>query len=193
MNAGKSLDRHLKLIKDSFEEAKSICAKKIAATNIDVVVVDAPYNTINEIGIGGYTPSGNLIYISIDPSHDITREDLIMGYLHEMHHAMRWRKPGYGNSLKEVLFTEGLATLFEEEVTGITPIYAKAEVSNINVENINKTIDSDNYNHHEIFITGNSLYPRWFGYSYGYSIAKSIASNLQKTASELVNADINNL
>jgi uncharacterized protein YjaZ len=132
----------------------------------------------------------NVLYISLDARHNVQENDIYMGMLHEIHHAMRWRKPGYGQTLKEALLTEGLATLFEEEVTGETPIYAKVEIDSECIKKAQKEFDSTQYNHHMWFISGNNSIPRWFGYSYGYELAKEASKRLNKTAAQLVHEPV---
>lgn len=192
-NTSGSLDKIVGDIKDSFRQAKLSCESKISINGVDIIVVDAPYNVIPELGVGGYTPAQNLIYISIDPSHDIKKDDIYTTMLHELHHAARWSKPGYGYTLKEALLSEGLAALFEEEVTGNTPIYVKGPITKKQISSTEEYLESSNYNHFEWFIAGNEFIPRWFGYAYGYILAKEAVSKRGMSASELVHSPITDL
>lgn len=185
-NASGSLDAHLNVIKNAFKDASVSADRFLRADKIDILIIDAPYNTIPELGVGGYTPSSNVVYINIDSSKEILEKDLYMGMLHEIHHAIRWRDPGYGTTLKEALLTEGLATLFEEECSGETPIYATVKITKDQILKASKELNNKKYNHIEWFITGNKDIPRWFGYTYGYQLAKSASNTLKKPASELV-------
>jgi len=173
-NADGSLNDKRKLIKSAFNKASEAANKTIGADDIDVIFLDAPNNVIKELGVGGYTASSHLIYVSINPKFPIKEISLLSCLLHEMHHTVRWRKPGFGKTLKEVLITEGLATLFEEEITGKTPIYAKVKYDEKCVELANKEFDNSKFNYYDWFVGGDKEkgISRWFGYSYGYQLAK---------------------
>jgi uncharacterized protein YjaZ len=104
--------------------------KSIPVFEIDVVVQVLPSLTIPEIGIGGYSPSFNLLYIYLDPtnsrfSHSL-RIDLMPIVAHELMHCARWRGPGYGVTLGEAIVSEGLALQFESAIRGGPPWYAVA-------------------------------------------------------------------
>lgn len=193
-NSGGTLTKFLPMIEDCFDKTlETFKVKSISLSPVDVVVVDANYTVIPEMGIGGYSPAQNIVYVSIDPTHDIKEQDLYMTMLHELHHAARWRSPGYGSTLREALLSEGLATLFEEEVTGATPIYAKVAIAQKQINAAKKELDNSHYNHRMWFISGNETIPHWFGYSYGYKLAKDASLRLNKTAAELVNTPISEL
>ncbi len=187
------MDKHINVIENAFKKASDTAFGVLGADKIDILIIDAPSSTIPEIGVGGYTPSSNVVYINIDPSKKILEKNLYMGMLHEIHHAVRWRNPGYGETLKEALLTEGLATLFEEECSGETPIYATVRITKDQIGMANKELNSKKYNHIEWFITGNNDVPRWFGYSYGYQLAKSASNTLKKPASKLVSTSAKKL
>lgn len=185
-NTSGSLNKHLADIKGSFQMATEKGHELIDVNHIDVVVVEAPYATIPELGVGGYTPSAHLIYISLNPRHKIKKADLFSSFTHELHHAMRWREPGYGSTLREALVTEGLATLFEEELTDKTPVYASVRINKPQVSEAIKALDNHTYDHQVWFIKGNNKIPRWFGYTFGYRVVKHTSERLDKKASELV-------
>ncbi|WP_411911731.1 DUF2268 domain-containing putative Zn-dependent protease [Rhodovulum sulfidophilum] len=48
-------------------------------------------------------------------------EPLERTIVHELHHALRWRGPGYGRTLGEALVTEGLAGHFAQQLYGGPP------------------------------------------------------------------------
>lgn len=175
-NASGSLDKKLSIIETAFNDAKSAAVQHLRADLIDIIFVDSPNSVIKELGVGGYTASPNLIYISIDPKANVKTINLQSCLLHEMHHAMRMRKEGFGNNLGEVLITEGLATLFEEKITGITPIYAKVKYSRKVEELAVKEFKNPNFSYNDWFISGNKDrgIPKWFGYSYGYKLVKTL-------------------
>jgi len=189
-NTSGTLSNKLSLITSEFKKAKDIAINDLDASKIDVIFVDAPKNAIKELGVGGYTASENLIYISIDSKHKIKEPDLESIILHELHHAIRWRKPGFGKTLAEVMITEGLATLFEEESTNRTPIYAKVKYSSKSLELFKKEMNNDKYSYFDWFIGGHKDVPKWFGYTYGYLLAKNLSKKSGKKSSELVDQTI---
>jgi uncharacterized protein YjaZ len=177
----------LRKIEEGFREGLKIIRNKLNADKIDIIFVNAPMNVIPEIGIGGYSPGPYNIYVSLDPKFTtFTVEDMTSTILHETHHCMRWRNPGYGLSLGEAMISEGLATLFEEEYSGITPLYAQVKIKQEEIEKANKSLNNKEYNHSDWFFGGKDT-QRWFAYTYGYKISKSYSQKVSKTAAELVN------
>jgi uncharacterized protein YjaZ len=189
-NASGTLSNKLDLITSEFEKARDIAINTLNASKIDVIFVDAPNNAIKELGVGGYTASENLIYISINSKHHIKEPNIESIILHELHHATRWRKPGFGKTLAEVMITEGLATLFEEESTRRTPIYAKTKFDIKKLELLKKEVGNDKFSYFDWFIGGTNDIPKWFGYACGYLLAKNLSDKTGKTSSELANQNI---
>lgn len=185
-NASKTLDDFMPIIKKAFDRAVKYAVDNFKCSVVDIIVVDAPYSAIPELGVGGYTPSANIVYINLDSGHKILEEDIFTGMVHELHHAMRWRNPGYGSTLKEALITEGLACLVEFEATGEEPVYTQVKFhKGIKIPS-EQELSSEDYDHHTMFIAGNDDLPRWFGYAFGYKIVKDYSKKLHKTASSLV-------
>lgn len=161
--------------------------KDLRANKIDIFFISAANQAIPECGLGGNCPGPNHVYISFDPESDkITQEGLNESLLHEIHHAMRWRDPGYGNTLGKAMVTEGLACLYEEQVTGHVPIYAQVELNDEQITLAKSKLHAEDYDHNAWFFGSSQDIVRWFGYSYGYSICKTYADKSNKTASELV-------
>ena len=178
----------IRKIEEGFGEGLRIVRNKLNADKIDVIFVNAPMNVIPEIGIGGYSPGPYNIYISLDPKlTTFTVEDMVSTILHETHHCMRWRNPGYGLSLGEAMISEGLATLFEEEYSGKTPIYAQVKIKQEEIDKAKKNLNDKKYNHSDWFFGGKDT-QRWFAYTYGYKMSKAYSKKVNKTAAELVNA-----
>ena len=187
INAAGTLNNVIPSIQKAFTESTLVATKDLGVKEIDVLVFDFPSDTIKELGIGGRTFNKNLIYININPAFgNIEYKEMLATLYHEYHHAARFASVGYGESLLESLFSEGLACLYEEEKTDRTPIYVRSNVSEDAIKLIGKDLNSKDYNHTEIFVTGNSNLPKWFGYSYGYYLAKKASNNLGKSADKLV-------
>jgi len=111
-------------------EISKQCGDKIKLSNVDVVVMNVPWNIIPRIGINGFSYDAHQIILSIDSNHDYLKanfEKTITAVLsHELHHSARSLARGsshshtYGGSL----VAEGLACCFEEEICDATPFYA---------------------------------------------------------------------
>lgn len=156
-------------------------SKLIPVQDVDIMCYDNSLETIETIGIGGYTPNQYLIYIALDSQRSTFADD-IKNHLgrqiaHELHHTLRWKNPGYGQTLFEALVTEGLADHFSYEVyPGKLEAWDTA-FSQGKLENLLKLAeveyDNPKYDHSEWFFGSNPLrIPRWAGYSLGYEIIK---------------------
>jgi len=69
----------------------------------DVVITHSPFVTIPELGLGGLSPKGHLVQVSVDPAHPNFRKArqvlLSRTLAHELHLCTRWRGLGYGSTL----------------------------------------------------------------------------------------------
>ncbi len=92
-------------------------AERLDAGDVAVHLVDAPDECIPEWGIVGTTWGPHCVVLAVDPDHAADPEHVFSTLVHEVHHAMRWRGPGCGTSLRERLVTEGLAQAFEADCT----------------------------------------------------------------------------
>lgn len=183
-------------IKKKFDELITKIQKQLPLENIDVVIYDNPEGTIPEIGVGGYTPSAHLIFVSLDPQFpDFQKtidKELKRTIAHELHHALRRRGPGYGETLFEALVTEGLADHFDMEINSThnpepwdlvlndeqtVEVKAKAQ----------EEFDNKNYNHNEWFFGSKEKnIPRWAGYTLGFKIVGDyLKRNPDKKPSQL--------
>ena len=186
-NSTGKLNKLQGLIASSISEVVPIVEKELHANKIDIIFVSAATLVIPEYGIGGNSPGPNHIYVSFDPKSDkITQKGLNETLLHEIHHSMRWRNPGYGETLGEAMVTEGLACLYEEQHSGKVPIFAKVSLKVDQTTKAKKLLNSKTYDHSKWFY-GSKVVDRWFGYSYGYKLCKNYSDKTGKKASELVN------
>ena len=77
---------------------------------------------IPEWGVGGYCEEGQPISLAVEEKRQQDWERYLPPTIfHEWHHLARWRGPGYGKTLLEVMISEGLAQHFEVEVGGGEP------------------------------------------------------------------------
>jgi len=184
-NSTGSLDPYIDVINDSFEFAASAARRLLGADDIDVVVFDAPEQTIPEWGVGGYTYGESVVLVAVDPTWEIERSKLVATMVHEFHHAMRWRGPGCGGTLGQMLVSEGLAELFEEEVVGEAPFYSKVEISDEEMTRALLELENRNFDQSKWFF-GSSDVSRFFGYAYGYQICRTYSRRVGRSAAELV-------
>ncbi len=182
LNASGSLSQFEKEIKSEFSAAVSEISKIIKLVNVDIVIYDNPEGAIPEIGLGGYTQNDNLIFIPIDPKFanlpKSIKENLKRTMAHELHHVMRWRKVGYGNTLLEAIITEGLADNFDLEVFGGNPpLHCQAlkenEIKNL-LSKAKNEFDDIKYDHNAWFFGSKEKnIPRWTGYSLGFYLVNN--------------------
>lgn len=188
-NSTGKLDPLLLKIQAAFDEGVAILVDKLKADQIDVIFLYNPWAVIPELGVGAYSPGPYHLFVYLDPSFkDLKQEDILLSIVHEGHHCMRWRKPGYGMSLGEAIISEGLATLFEEEISGKPPIYSQVKITSDEIEKAKRIFNKKTYNHPEWFFGGKKA-QRWFGYSYGYQLCKAYCAKTGKKASELAHVD----
>lgn len=166
------------IIRKEFDVVVSKIREKLLLDGVDVVIYDNPEWAIPETGIGGYTPNEHLVFISLNPEvahfEQNLKNNLKRTIAHELHHAMRWRNPGYGETLFEALITEGLADHFDMEInetdipeprdTALTELQVNEFVKKASQE-----FDSKEYDHKEWFF-GSKDIPRWTGYALGFKI-----------------------
>lgn len=136
-----------------------------------------------------------MIQLTFDPGNcscaQNLGEPLERVIVHELHHALRWRGPGYGCTLGEALVTEGLAGQFAQQLYGGPP--EKWEVSLAAddlahaAQDAMTTWDDRNYNHAAWFFGTD---PAWRGYALGYAlIGRYLAEHPAETPATLVHAD----
>lgn len=118
---------------------------------------------------GGHTYNRYETMIAL-PSWECDKTDIRSVLAHELHHLARWQFAGYGYTLGGAILSEGLATLYEERVSGKQPLWAKTKINKEIIQSLAAEWDSKTYNHHDWFSGG--PYGKWVGYSIGYQIAK---------------------
>ncbi len=186
-NSTGELNKFKKLIATSLDEVIPIVEDELNASQIDIIFISAAMLAIPEYGIGGSSPGPNHIYVSFDPYSDrITQQGLNETLFHEIHHCIRWRDPGYGDTLGEAMVSEGLACLYEEQHSGKVPIYAKVNIKDEHIHKAKELLGSKNYDHSEWFF-GSKNIERWFG----YNACKHYANINNKKASDLVDIPAN--
>ena len=103
--------------------------------------------------------------------------------VHELHHCLRWRGPGTGQTLLfEALISEGLADHFAMELLGAKHPWSNAFPRDETAKFLalaQPEFDSTTYNHPRWFFGGDHTLPWWTGYTLGFRLWKPIKSNTQ--------------
>lgn len=148
---------------------------------VTLSIIPDPTRAIGGYGVGGYTPDGRTVQVFIDPGFpalDVLIAERIPPIVaHEMHHAKRWRKPGYGSSLLEAMVSEGMADHFARELLGtaLQPWSSAFPVSETShwLDLARPEFDSRAYSHAAWFFGNASTPPRWTGYTLGYRLVQA--------------------
>ncbi len=195
LNASGLLSSVTKQIEDEFAKSLIKISDKLPISDVDVAIYNNPRGTISELGIGGYTPNGHLVFVYLDSKFPnikrVIKEQLKRTLAHELHHCLRWRNPGYGKTLLEALLTEGLADHFDLEVNGgdlepwCTALNREEIVAFIKRAKIE--YDNKSYDHRAWFFgSKEKSIPRWTGYALGFTLVENyLKANPDKKASKL--------
>lgn len=184
-NATGHLDRHRATIADSFDFASARARELIGAEGIDVLFVEAPSEAIPEWGVGGYAYGAHVVLVALDPEFDIEERRITSTLLHELHHAMRERGPGCGGSLAQMLASEGLAALFEEEVIGEAPFFSRVEIRDDEITLAQASLYTQPFSQSKWFFGADRI-TRNFGYTYGYRVCRDYSESVSASAADLV-------
>lgn len=174
------------LINSSFGRTAPIIIRDLKPEAIDVIFLAAPDQTIPELGIGGFSPGPNHIYVHLDPKSDkITNDEIAATLLHEAHHCVRWTPEAFNQPLGGQMVSEGLACLYEAQTLGREPIYAQTTLKKDQVDKARASLDRPDFDWGEWFF-GQGQFDRWFGYSLGYHICRKYSGSTGRSAAELV-------
>jgi uncharacterized protein YjaZ len=178
------LDPFLDQIQTEFNNFNQKIKDIFPPQNIDIVVYDNQFGVIPEIGIGGFTPYSYLIFISLDPTFPNLKKSITGQFsrtlAHEIHHAIRSKYVGYGNTLLEALITEGLADHFDLEINQTKPQIWDIALNKKQIENFKKLATKEFFNkkyYHNNWFFGSKNIPKWTGYTLGFNL---VADYLKK-------------
>ncbi len=169
------------------DQAAAGAAQDLSLGGVDVVICDYPGLALHETGVGGYCPGAHVVFVAIEPSRfaDTWRQALRGTVVHELHHAKRWQGPGYGATLLDSLVSEGLATLYEIESTGVVPAYAQIDEDLEELWQRASGLLEQTTLHPQWFFGGDSV-PRWAGYALGTELARRYCSAHSLSAGQAV-------
>lgn len=184
-NAGGTLDVLVDAINEAFQAALAPAKELLGVEGVDVLVIDAPDDVIPEWGVGGYTYGPHAILVALDPSATVDRHHIERTLVHEFHHTMRWRGQGCGGNLGQMLVSEGMAELFEEQVLGEAPFFSRVSITDDEVGAARAVLYEPEFNQKKWFFGADGI-TFSFGYTYGYQVCRAYADATGKSAAELI-------
>ncbi len=192
LDAEGKLTLYKRRLEDVFTASVAQLKQLLPVPNVDVVVYVDPAYVVPELGTGGFSPAANRIFIAVDPDNAHFVRGLEREFLfclgHELHHSLRWGAVGYGETLGEVLVTEGLACHFETELRGgAVPPYAAALGPRVLTSLLRKAkteLNNADYNHPTWFFGADSI-PLYAGYALGLELVSVYIRERRTKASRL--------
>lgn len=157
-------------IKAAFEKL----ATYIKNDNQVIYLRDIKFLAIDGKYPGGHCYNAYEAMIAL-PDWEADKQQVIATINHELHHMARWQNPGYGDTLGGAILSEGIATFYEEMISGWTSPWAQADVSSEALNSAVKSWNDEHYDHSDWFFEGK--FGKWVGYAIGYRIAKELFSN----------------
>ncbi len=160
------------------EQARDRAAEALTLDNVTITVFPDAAQAIGGWGVGGFTPNGSTVNIYIDPAYpslaSVLDARLSQMVAHELHHARRFRGPGYGATLLEACVSEGLADRFAIELLGseVAPWSRALNDADLRtwLDRAGAQFDSAGYGHPAWFFGATADIPRWTGYTIGYHL-----------------------
>lgn len=180
------LDCHRNTSDAAFESTRRVARDLLHADAIDVLFIDSPNESIPELGVGGYScgPHVNVVAIDLD-FPNLSDQHLLSTLVHEFHRAKRWRSKGLKGNLGEMIVSEGVARIFEEEVSGVRAIYSQVFTSSSDIELASLALHLGTFSQAKWFF-GTENITKWFGDTWGYQICAAFSISAGKSASDLV-------
>lgn len=176
----------------ALDEAERILKPK-KKINVYLSVTNDPFHIKHMDGAHGYATGGQDLVALVNTKAKKWKHGLRTMTLHEYNHAARHQAVGteYSTStVMDLIVLDGLAQVFEEEITGITPLYSKAvslKIAKRVWEKIKHHLSepADKF-WEKAWIGGTREYPHWGGYTMSYLILKERKQELGLTWPELM-------
>lgn len=115
LNARHALTGIMPEVRAAVTESVALVADHLDLPDFDLVVQAGDGGS--DWGVLGTARAPGLIELTLSPTR-FAPDLLIRRMVRELHHLLRWERPGYGRSLGEVLVSEGLAGHFVGRVLG---------------------------------------------------------------------------
>jgi uncharacterized protein YjaZ len=193
-DSGGALREHEASIRQLIESTSERVSPMLTLSGVTINVIPSSSRAIGGYGVGGFTPTGSLVEIYIDPSFanlaQVLHDRVSRLTAHELHHAKRWRGPGYGRTLREAIVSEGLADHFSEEVFGppVQPwsdAFPREDTARY-FDVARPELGSSSYDHDRWFFNASATLPRWTGYTLGYRLIETYKSSRPGTTAALL-------
>lgn len=177
------------------EETFEMVSRVLPVGGVQFTVFADARRAIPGWGLGGYAPGPTNVDIVVDIGYSglaqVLADRLPPITAHELHHAARWRGPGYGSTLLENMVSEGLADHFAVQLLGAELPWTDAFPEDQTAFYLNRArseLDSSTFNFNAWFFGGFGL-PQWTGYTLGYRLVRDyLMRNPGSSAASLVNA-----
>lgn len=158
-------------ISEYAEDAFERLAPYIINNEQVLYVRDIPFLTIDGKYPGGNCYNSYEALVALWDWHT-EKQQVKAAFNHELHHLARWQNSGYGETVGGAILSEGLATFYEELMSGWSPPWSKGNIPKRALEAAEKEWDDKDYNHEDWFYQG--PYGKWVGYGIGYKLAQKI-------------------
>jgi len=175
------------LIKDSVKKHAKIGCEALSIKTLNVTIYPNKDWCIKQTGDGGYTANFDWIQVFIDPAKSVSKIinlSFPATLYHEMNHARRMIKIGFGKTLLETVISEGLAIVFAEEMFKNFEApwgkYSEEEIKRLYKVFISHK-DDENFNYQEWFLGFGK--PHWLGYKIGAHIVRGLKEKGKKFSS----------
>jgi Predicted Zn-dependent protease (DUF2268) len=181
------------------EGALSKIEGRLHGPSVPITIEAGTYGTTRALGIGGQTdPYTGRVQVSMDLGSSLPLRELLsmwvpMSLAHELAHSKRILDgPGYGETLGEVVVSEGSAEAFVREafpnapaVPWVQPLTPVDEMRLWQRLRSQLAAPNDPIVYEDWFVGKDGL-PHWAGYRIGYAIARSyLAKHRGVTAAQL--------
>lgn len=169
---------------------------QLPLSDLTVTVIDKPQWTDPSVGLISYATDGHHIDIYLDSQFPNLEQaiqlELPRTLSHELHHAIRWRGPGYGQTLFEAFISEGLADHFSMDITDEGPRPWDAAITTEQATKLFAKAKSDYLSPYQqaagwFFGSRAKQIPPWTGYTLGFMIVDNyLHTHPASTAATLV-------
>lgn len=173
------------LAEDAFSDAVRRVSTVIPLDDVEVTFILDPDAVIPEWGVGGETEDAHHIIVALDPFAEARIQEISSTLVHEFHHAIRWRHTSLDTNLRDMLASEGLAVMFETDLMGVEPFYARHELPSDEIALALQELDTEPCDTSRWFY-GAGTAPRGFGYSLGAHLCREYALRMGTSLADLL-------